>query len=155
MFFAFSGCEIDPCADGNCDEVTAMNTQANQCAPGFEGKGCNIRSIDKFIGVYTMGKGGCDACMHDVAHLEITEKRSDYQSVIFRDGVLDQPFEGKVDGWQVNIHPQTNSFTEKASGKRYNVMISGKAWIDLSQNKLSYKFDDHGCQYSFVLPAES
>ena len=153
--FALFGCEIDPCADGNCDEVVAGKMPLNNCAPGFEGKACNIRSIDKFIGVYQKGKGGCDACMKMVPSLVISEHPDDYQRVILKDGILEQPFEGKAEGWRVTIHPQPNAFTEHTTGKRYEVNISGKAWIDLRNRTLSYKFDSHGCLYSFSLPTES
>lgn len=144
-----SACEVDPCADGNCEEVTSKFKPGFDCAKGFEGDNCQLRTIEKFLGMYSEGKGGCELCRKIDGKLVIEEIPHDLLHVSLEDNILSEPFVAKVNAWQFEILPQQNVFIDPTSGKRYEVEVSGKGWIDLSKNQISYKFENHGCQYSF------
>ena len=63
-----SGCSVDPCEDMNCANQGRCLDGACDCAVGFEGENCGVREIEKYLGTYFRGSGGCEMSTFPAGH---------------------------------------------------------------------------------------
>lgn len=129
-----------PCVGAMCD-----------CVDGFEGPKCNFREIEKFLGSYEEGEASCPEGERTVGKHTVSDSKYGVRFIEINDGLHDLPIHAEIDGWNFTIPEQTNSISDKASGKSLPENVRGFGWLDLDGGKLVYQLYNQQCQIELKL----
>ena len=81
----------------------------------------------------------------------ISEHPYDNRTILIDDGLLDEPIQAIVDGWNFTIPLQRNAYSDTENGIHEEMDLWGLGWLDLEAGILVYQLDNSGCTYELAL----